>query len=254
VEGFWDRPPLINMVADTLMLFGVLGLAYAALLAIVRLPVFPLHQVVVVSPLDQVTRTQVDYVVQHSLDGNFFTVNLDNMRASFEKLPWVRKASLRRRWPDGIEVELEEHVAVARWQNSAGVARLVNRQGEVFGAALSDSQNSLPLFAGSEGTSAQVLARYQEFGELLAPYGHTLRVVQLSPRQAWQLRLDDGLVLELGREQGKVTLHERLERFAVSYDAVKERVAQVAAIDMRYPNGFALRMGRASQDSVKGNT
>ncbi|MBP9712812.1 MAG: cell division protein FtsQ/DivIB [Sterolibacterium sp.] len=260
VEGFWDRPPLLNMVADTLMLFGMLGLLYAAILAVVRLPVFPLHQVVVVSPLDQVTRTQIDYVVQHSLDGNFFTVNLDNMRASFEKLPWVRKASLRRRWPDGIEVELEEHVAVARWQNSAGEARLVNRQGEVFGAALNGSQNRLPLFAGPEGTSAQVLAHYQGFSELLAPSGRSLRVVQFSPRQAWQLRLDDGLVLELGREQGKATLHDRLERFVTTYAAVKSRVSagvgvpQIAAIDMRYPNGFALRTGKTTQNSGKGNT
>lgn len=263
VEGFWDRPPLINMVADTLLLFGILGLSYAAVLAVVRLPLFPLNQVVVVSPLDQVTRTQVEYAVQHSLAGNFFTVNLDGMRASFEKLPWVRKASVRRRWPDGIEVEIEEHVAIARWQNNAGEMRLVNKQGEVFAAALAGGQNALPLFGGPEGSAPQVLARYQEFSELLVPLGRTPRAVMLSPRQAWQLRLDDGLTLELGRDQSNYSIHDRLQRFAGTYGALKTRVATtVAAIDMRYPNGFALRPGHgeakavqgAAQNSSKGNT
>ncbi len=262
-EKFWDRPQLINMVADFLMIFGVLGLAYAGMLAAVRLPVFPLRQVVVITPLDQVNRTQVEYAVQHSIDGNFFTVNLDSMRASFEKLPWVRKASLRRRWPDGIEVELEEHVAVARWQSVDGEMRLVNRQGEVFSAAAGDSRNSLPLFSGPEGTADQIWGRYREFARLLAPYGRTPQAVLLSARQAWQLRLDDGMQLELGREQsvqeaesGQV-LRERLERFASTYSAVKTRLPSAAAIDMRYPNGFAVRLSHAaptSQNSGKGHT
>ncbi len=262
-EKFWDRPQLVNMVADFLMIFGVLGLAYASLLAAVRLPVFPLRQVVVITPLDQVNRTQVEYAVQHSIDGNFFTVNLDSMRASFEKLPWVRKASLRRRWPDGIEVELEEHVAVARWQSGESEMRLVNKQGEVFSATVGDSRNGLPLFSGPEGTADQVLGRYREFSRLLIPYGRTPQALVLSARQAWQVRLDDGMQLELGREQniqesdsGQV-LRERLERFASTYSTVKARLPSATAIDMRYPNGFAVRLSHAApvpQNSGKGHT
>jgi cell division protein FtsQ len=66
------------------------------------------------------------------LTGNFFTVNLDATRAAFERMPWVRSASLRRLWPDGVELSIEEHRAVARWTPQDGESRLVNRQGEVF--------------------------------------------------------------------------------------------------------------------------
>ncbi|MBP9219655.1 MAG: cell division protein FtsQ/DivIB [Sterolibacterium sp.] len=245
-DGFWDRPPLINLLADFLMLFGILGLIYAGMLSLVRLPLFPVSQVVIASPLDQVTRTQIEYAVQHSLEGNFFTINLDNMRASFEKLPWVRHASVRRRWPDGIEVELEEHVAVARWQNAAGEMRLVNWQGEVFGAALGSHQGTLPLFGGPEGSASRVLAQYEEFRKLLAAISHSPRAVLLSPREAWQVRLDDGLVLELGRNQNNQSVADRLQRFVATYDALKPRVTTaINTIDMRYPNGFALRLAQA---------
>ncbi|MBV2192711.1 MAG: cell division protein FtsQ/DivIB [Azonexus sp.] len=242
----------MNIVADTLLLFGILALGYALLLAVVRLPLFPLKQIVVNGPIDQVTHTQVEYAVQHSLSGNFFTVDLNGLRASFEKLPWVRKASVRRHWPDALEVEIEEHVAVARWRNNTGEMRLVNRQGEVFNAVLAGSQHALPLFGGPEGSAPQVLARYLEFSELLAQLGRTARTVLLSPRQAWQLRLDDGLVLELGRDQDNRSIHERIERFVGTYAAVQERVPlRIAAIDMRYPSGFALWLGSGSQEIAR---
>lgn len=267
-DGFWDRPQLLNLVADLLLLFGAVALGYALVVSATRLPFFPLRQLVVASTLEQVTPTQIEYASRSSLSGNFFTVNLDNVRGAFEKLPWVRKASVRRLWPDGIELTIEEHVAVARWQNSAGEARLVNDRGEVFAASLPnlpDGQSALPLFGGPEGSAAQLLGRYREFAEVLAPLGRTPRAVALSPRQAWQLRLDDGLTLELGRDQLNSPLHERLQRFVGTYAQARTRIkTMIASIDMRYPNGFALRPGRgeavrgsnrdASSGMNKGNT
>lgn len=244
-EGFWDRPLLLNLLADVLFLCSILVFVYAGVVTVVRLPFFPLKQMVVAAPLHQVTLAQIEYAAQSSLAGNFFTVNLDGVRAAFEKLAWVRKTSVRRRWPDGIELAIEEHVAAARWHNSDEEARLVNDQGEVFAASLPPDQPALPLFGGPEGSAALMLARYREFAELLAPLGRVTRTLMFSARQAWQLRLDDGLLLELGRDQAKHPLHERLQRFAGIYREVQRRAkTSIAAIDMRYPNGFALRLGR----------
>ncbi|MEK7736985.1 MAG: cell division protein FtsQ/DivIB [Pseudomonadota bacterium] len=243
-EGIWERPLLLDLAADLLLLFGIAGITYAAVMTVVRLPLFPLKQLVVVSALNQVTPAQVEYATRSSLAGNFFTVNLDEVRGAFEKLPWVRKASVRRRWPDGVELSIEEHVAAARWRNNEGEARLVNSHGEVFAASLGAGYAALPQFGGPEGSAPQMLARYREFTEILAPLGRTSKTVLLSPRLAWQLRLDDGLMLELGRDQPKHPLHERLRRFVGTYDEARSRVnTAIAAIDMRYPNGFALRPG-----------
>ncbi len=94
--GFWDRPVLINLVADLLLVFAVVGLGWAATVALQRLPVFPLREVVVGGAVEQVTRAQIEQAAQTALTGNFFTVDLDDTRALFEKLPWVRRADVRR--------------------------------------------------------------------------------------------------------------------------------------------------------------
>jgi len=249
-DGFWDRPKLIDLLADLLFLAGGALLAWAGAMALQRLPVFPLKQLVVATPLDQVSRAQIEHTARSALSGNFFTVNLEAAQTAFERMPWVRSASLRRHWPDGIELELEEHRAAARWTPQDGEARLVSIRGEVF---MASSHEPLPAFAGPEGSAPRVLARYQQFSDGLATIGRKPVAVHLSAREAWQLKLDDGVLLELGRDQPKHPLAERLTRFTNHYLAVsaaasssaKNRLQTIGVVDMRYPNGFALRASKS---------
>lgn len=247
-DGFWDRPLLINLLADILLLAGGVLLAWAAIMAAQRLPIAPLRELVVSTPVDHVSRAQIEHAARSALTGNFFTVNLENARSAFERMPWVRSASLRRIWPDGIELQIEEHRAAARWTPQDGEARLVSTRGEVFAASTDDP---LPQFAGPEGSAAQVLERFRAFGDALAEAGRKPVAIHLSAREAWQVRLDDGVVLELGREQAKHPLAERLDRFTRHYAAAsaatKDRLPGIGVVDMRYPNGFALRPRPAGQ-------
>ena len=121
----------------------------------------------------------------------------------------------------------------------------MNREGEVFAAA---SNAKLPLFVGPEGTAPLILARYHEMQPLLAPIGRQPQSLALSPRQAWQMKLDDGVLLDLGRDQTKSRVNERLQRFAAVYGQAAERLkARADVIDLRYPNGFAMRVARAGE-------
>lgn len=238
-NGLWNRPELMHMVADVLVLAATLALLYAGLLAAVRLPFFPLREVVLVTPPGQATVQQIEYAARSAVTGNFFTVDLDAARQAFEKLPWVRRAQVRRQWPHGIELAIEEHEAAALWQAGRGEARLVNTHGEVFAAA---GSADLPRLTGPEGSAGEVLGRFREFAAALAPAQRRPESVVLSSRLAWQLKLDDGVVVELGRDQPKSPAAERLKRFVAVYRDALERLPEAAAVvDLRYPNGFTVR-------------
>jgi cell division protein FtsQ len=153
-DGFWDRPVMMNLLADLLFLIGGALLAWSSAVALQNLPAFPLQQVVVSTPVDQVSRAQIEHTARTVLTGNFFTVNLDASRAAFERMPWVRSASLRRLWPDGVELRIEEHQAVARWTAQEGESRLVNERGfrcQHRGAAAATGR---PRRFGAEGAGA----------------------------------------------------------------------------------------------------
>ena len=227
----WDNHRALNGVATGLYVVAGLLIAYGVVMAIIRLPIFPLREVEVTGRVSHITRDQVQAVVNGQLRGNFFTLDLEATRVAFQKLPWVREANVRRQWPDRLDVDIEEHVALARWRDSA----LVNTYGEVFEAA---SNETLPVFVAPDGTSAEVAQRYAAFRQLLAPLTRRPVRVTLSERRAWELNLDDGYVLELGRER----MEERLQRFVSAYDRTLAQLPlRPYRVDLRYPNGFAVR-------------
>lgn len=238
--GLWHQPTLLNLLADVLIVLGIAGIAWAALTALQRLPVFPLREVVLAEKPQRVSAEQIAHVARTTVVGNFFTVDLEAARTAIEKLPWVRSAAVRRHWPDGLSLTLEEHEAVAHWRHLNGEAGLVNKQGEVFVADLPEDAPALPRFSGPEGSAAEILARHVEFDGALTGIGHHVTAVSLSQRRAWRLKLDDGVAIELGRDEEQHALAERLTRFATHYTGIKERFGSVRGVDMRYPNGFTL--------------
>ena len=238
-DGVWYRPAFLDLISDLLLLGAAVAFGYALVLWFMTRPLFPLRAVTVLSPPAQVTTAQIEFAARSAIRGNFFLVDLENVRAAFEKLPWVRRAEVRRRWPDGLELRLEEHQAVAYWTNDDGEdAHLVNVFGEVFVAA---SNANMPAFSGPQGTAPYLLARYQQFNRALAPIDKRVVGLRLSAREAWQLELDDGMVIVLGREQDKLPVEQRLERFVRAWPRAIEQVGvQVAVVDLRYQGGFAL--------------
>src|SRR5690606_4120101 len=136
---------------------------------------------------------QLKLIVSRHLQGNFFTLDLVKARDAFEKLPWARSVSLRRRWPDRLEVVVDEHKELARWGNIA----LVNTYGELFHAA---SDEDLPVFYGTGEGVGEVAKQYSKYSEMLAATGMKVTQLVLPPRRAWQIQTDNGIVIELGRE------------------------------------------------------
>lgn len=111
----WDKPTVLNWIANLLFALSIVAMLYMALYAVVHSSLFPLNEVKVEGELQHVNREQVKLIVEKHLRGNFFTLDLVEARNVFEKLPWARKVSVRRRWPDRLDVTIEEHVAMARW-------------------------------------------------------------------------------------------------------------------------------------------
>lgn len=226
--------------------WGALGLlAYGAVSWVGAQPWFALRSIEVKTPVAHVTEAQIRLVAERQVRGTFFTVDLDSVRNSLEKLPWVREARVERRWPDTLVVSLIEYVPLARWNDNA----LLSADGHVFIAAVS---GPLPRLSGPEGSHAEVAAAYRRHQAALAPLGMALDEVRLSPRRAWRLRLNSGMRLALGREQTDA----RLARFVSLYPrlfaagtAPADAVAVPAAspvipvtVDLRYSDGFAVRM------------
>ena len=238
----WDNPRLLNVVAGALVGVAALAFAIAGGWMLLRSELFPVREISVVSPLKKTSKDEIHAAVRDRIGGNFFAVSPTEVRAGLEKLPWVRSASVRRVWPDRLEVALEEHEALARWGDDG----LINTYGERF---IAKTGQPLPLFVAPAGTEAEVARRYARFARIVAALGAPLERVVLTPRLAWQLRLESGLNLMLGRDGDAA--EARLRRFVAAYEMTLGRLQlRHEYVDLRYPNGFALRVPEL--DRVKG--
>jgi len=238
----WDNPDALNACASTLYALAAAAALYAGVHVLMHSPLLPLRQVALQGELGHVTREQAESAARAGASGTFLSVDLDAVRRAFEALPWVRRVEVRRLWPDRVQVAIEEHVPLARWGAEDLAPRLVNTYGEVFEGKPADAEH-LPQFAGPAGSAQEVTRRYGAFRQVLAPLALEPRQVLFSPRYAWQVRLSNGLTLELGRDQLKEPVLERLSRFVAYYAQTMGKLKRrFDYVDLRYPNGFALRV------------
>jgi cell division protein FtsQ len=82
-----------------------------------------------------------------------------------------------------------------------------------------------------------VADRFFQVKAQLEAAGLTLNGLRLDDRGAWEIELNNGVILRLGRRD----IEERMERFLKSGSSlVSSRSPEISYIDMRYSNGFAV--------------
>ena len=243
----WDDAKQMNALAITLTVITALGLAWVAVTWVVRQPTFAFREVVVTAPLERANGAHLEAVIREELTGTFFTMDLARARHALNEVPWIRNVALRRQWPHRLEVTVDEHEPLARWND----ASLVNTRGEVFTA---QSRAELPQFNGPEGRAAEVAARYRTWFDTLQPVALTVTQVRLSPRGAWQLKTigpAGPLTLELGRDEPDARLARFVAVHGRTLGALARAGTRIEAVDLRYRNGFAARIPGFREKSAK---
>ncbi|MDZ7938283.1 MAG: cell division protein FtsQ/DivIB [Rhodoferax sp.] len=236
---------LMNTTAAVLFMAFAGLLAVAAARWVARLPVFELQGVTVSGDMSHNNQATLRANVASRLTGTFFTVDLARVRAAFEAVPWVRRAVVRREFPNRLSVVLQEHQAVAYWEDEESL-RLINSHGEVFEANVGEvEQDSLPRLSGPDGQGAEVLAMYQDLAPQFQAMGMVLEQLELTGRGSWRGEVEGGASVELGR--GSVAdVDARVQRFLKTLTQVTSRYGRplqaVESADLRHENGYAVKL------------
>jgi cell division protein FtsQ len=241
----WQDVKMLNAISSALLALVLLALVASGLWWVAQRPMFTLHTIRIESsgdmPLEKVNALTVRATAVPRIHGNFFTADLTAVRAAFEAVPWVRKAMVRREWPDRLVVKIEEHKALGTWGEDG---KLLSQKGDVFTANLAEAEDDGDLleFDGPPGSEKQVVARLALFRQWFAPIKLEPESLVLSNRYAWTVRLDNGMTVELGRDQGDAVLKERVARLVAVYPQLLDRLqGKIESVDLRYPNGMALK-------------
>jgi cell division protein FtsQ len=244
---------LMNLAASVLFTIFITVLLAAGGWWALRHPLFAIAGINVQGDTAHNSALTLRANVAPRLAGNFFTIDLAAARQAFESVAWVRKAVVRRDFPNRLRVQLEEHKAVALW-GAERDSRLLNNFGEVFEANAGEvDQDGLPRLAGPDSQAAQVLAMYRAMKPMFEPLDLAVDQLRLSARGSWEVELDSGAVIELGSGSPE-EVTARTRRFVQTLTQVASRYGRrpeaLVSADLRHTNGYAVHLSGVVTTSV----
>lgn len=199
----------------------------------------PINQILITGKRIQISDGDVEEAIRKRHPESFFELDVNELHREIVAMPWVYRASVRKRWPNSLNINVVEEIASARWNSDS----LLNQFGQVFDAQLEGQ--SLPNLYGPGGSEGTALKGYQTMQSLLNSTQLVITEMTLSERFAWNIQLHNGVRLNLGRE----AFADRLQRFVDVYPLLKKQEKQVDYIDLRYDTGLAV--GWKSEDESK---
>ncbi|QWD94739.1 cell division protein FtsQ/DivIB [Polynucleobacter sp. MG-Unter2-18] len=251
----WNYPDRMQKLSRFLMRCFAVMVCVGILVWVSQRPVFALRQVVIEpvagQTLKHINKPVVKQQVLETVQGNFFSVRLEDVKRGFESMPWVRHANVRRVWPNGLIVSIEEQKPFGTW-GGAESHILMNTHGELFAGRVSDVGDGISLidFSGPEDASKEVMRLYERANAWFKPWSTEVKSLTLSDRYAWNVKLSNGMKVEFGRDEensDKTLTEDRVARLFKYWPQVQEKWAnRVDAIDLRYANGFAVHLASAS--------
>ena len=219
-------PSLLGLIVFAVFLTGVLTLRNPKTL--------PFHQITIIATGVHLKITELKNIVIHHINGGFFSFNTRELRSALMVLPWVYNVSIRQIWPSELEISVVEQEPLAQWNGT----QLISKLGTLFNPPITIIPKDLPQLQGPNDSKKIILARFEQFNQLLEPLRIKITALKVDNRGAWFLVLNNHIQVYLGRED----TDQRFKKLVCCYQKIiGDRSDQVDYIDLRYPNGLAVR-------------
>ena len=255
MSPLWNYPERMQKLSRFLMQCFLVMVAIGLLVWLSQRPVFTLKQIQIEplasQSLKHINKSMVKRQIAETVQGNFFSVRLEDVKRGFESMPWVRHANVRRVWPNGLIVSIEEQQAFGTW-DGIDSNTLINKYGELFAGRISEVPDGARLidFHGPEDAGKEVTSLYERASNWFKPWGVEVVSLALTERYAWHIKLSNGMKVEFGRDEessDKNLTEERVSRLLKYWPQVQERWAnRIDVVDLRYANGFAVHLASVS--------
>lgn len=193
----------------------------------------PLTMVRVTGELTAAERDRATELVVSFLPAGYLRLDAAGLQGRLEAESWVDAASVRRRWPETLELHIAPAVAVARWRDDA----LLSVRGRVIEPLELVGADSLPRLYGAEHGAATVMEAFQQVSEVLGPLGMQIHELALDEVGGLRIVTRSGveIVFGIGDRAG------RLARIAAVIEhGVDDQRSRIARLDARYENGIAV--------------
>ena len=227
--------------------FGVVALFYmVSLVKEIEIPtVFPINEVNIIGDLKFLDKNEIERIVGNSINGGYFTADLNKARDVLIEQPWLKTVSLRRQWPASLNIFVEEQTPIAFWNRDS----YLSDSGDIFKPESVDKKLNLPELYGPDGQHKKVWQFMNVLYKEMALMEYEVVRLNLDNRRAWQLEVNalygkssSQFAVKLGRFDTDKRLQRFIHMLPILTAGNGSFKSNIKNIDMRYPNGFAVQL------------
>lgn len=234
IAGYAGSSIYLQWLSRALLFALVVCFVYAGREIMLSPNYFPLTKIKINGEFQHIQPATIQRLVTPSLQRGFWGVNTSSLQEEIQQMPWVDKVSVSRSWPQALTISLKEQQPVAHWNGDG----LVSQKGQVFTPPAANKQSGLPFLTGPLGRQLLMLSTYHDLAQLLRPLGLKVHQLYLTDRNAWQIQLSNGIIVNAGNKD--VVL--KMKKFATVYEQLfAARADNIAYVDVRYNNGIAVK-------------
>lgn len=192
-------------------------------------------------------KAQLQPAIEPFTKTNLYLLDAKALETELENNPWVQSASMTRIWPDKLTIKIFEQRPVAFW----GEKEMLAENGEIIKAVLKEKKGVLPTLYSPRDKGRNMATGFLKIREWMKDFPLKMVEFKEDARGSWQIKLENGMTLKVGREHQE----KRLRRFMVGYEqSLVNVINKISVVDLRYTNGFAVqwKKGLSANSVFKG--
>jgi cell division protein FtsQ len=190
----------------------------------------------------QVSRDEIFAAAGVTDSSSLLFLDVADARTKLEEIPWIAEATVRKLYPDRLQITVTEREAFALWQLN-GKVQVIAADGTVLGGKVEPRFASLPFVVGKGAAT-----RARDFLAVLdrePAIRDQVRAAVLVAERRWNLRLKSGIDVRLpenGVEQA-LGLLGRMDR------EKKLLARDITAVDLRVADRLTVRLSDAAAEA-----
>jgi cell division protein FtsQ len=200
---------------------------------------YPINTVQIIASNHYIPRQKIAEIVSPYGRRSFLTLATSRLRAEILELSWADEVKVERVWPDILKVVVVEKrpMAIIEGLEKTKDILLMTEDGELIIIPKIPDDLVLPKLSGPKSQYTDLLAAYKKLSKIMVNYGLAIKELNLRENQAWDLTLQSGVKVNLGKQD----IEKRVLRFCRSYPAIfADKGDKILSVDLRYANGMAV--------------
>lgn len=170
--------------------------------------------------------------------------NLEAIKSNLEKIDWIKSATVQRRLPNLLYIQMIERKPIALWHHQQSFF-LVDQEGVVIASPGVNQFQHLPVVVGADAPvhAPKILALLEKFPEIRKKLSSLVRIRQ----RRWDLSLENSILVKLPED----AVEDALARLSLLIEQNKISKGETSIVDLRVPKQVILRLSKAAAVRLK---